>query len=255
MIALALWQVRYEQRAFWRNRKWTVFTFAFPVMLLLIFGYLNSATTLDTRGDISYVSFYVPGILAYALVGTAFSNLALSFVHARDLGLIKRIQGTPLPWGAYVAGRVGSTLVTVGVMTALVLGIGAVLFGVGVRLSTLPGLVLALALGTACLASLGVAVARVLPSAEAAGPVQAILVMPVTFISGTFYPLDGSPAWLRDVARALPLQPLADALQVAFDPRTAGAGIAGTDLLLLAGWTVAGLWFARAFLRTLTRRA
>jgi ABC-2 type transport system permease protein len=255
MIALALWQVRYEQRAFWRNRRWTLFTFAFPVMLLLVFGYLNEGATLDTRGHIAFNTFFVPGILASALVGTAFSNLALSFAGARESGMIKRIQGTPLPWASYVAGRIGSTVITVAIMTALVLGLGWVLFGVDVPFSTLPGLALALVLGTACLASLGVAFAGLLPSPEAAGPMQAVLVMPITFISGTYFPLDGAPAWLRGVARALPVQPLADAFQVAFDPRTHGAGIAATDLLLLAGWTVLGAFLARHFLRTLTRRA
>jgi ABC-2 type transport system permease protein len=255
MIALALWQVRYEQRAFWRNRRWTLFTFAFPVMLLLVFGYLNHGTTLDTRGNISFVTFFVPGILAYALVSTAFSNLAMSFSAARMSGMIKRVQGTPLPWASYVAGRIGSVVITVAVMTALVLGLGWLLFGVDIPFSTLPGLVLALILGTAALASLGVAFAGVLPTPEAAGPMQAVFVMPISFISGTFFPLDGAPSWLHDVARVFPLQPLADALQVAFDPRTTGVGIAGTDLLLLGGWTVAGAFLAHRFLRTLTRRA
>ena len=254
MIALALWQVRYEQRAFWRNRKWTMFTFAFPVMLLLLFGYLNTGVTIDTRGDMSFVTFFVPGILAYALVSTAFSNVALSFVHARDIGQIKRIQGTPLPWLAYVAGRIGSTLITVAVMTALVLGLGVLALGVDVRVSTLPGLAAALVLGTACLSALGVAVAGILPSAESAGPIQAVLVMPLTFISGTFFPLDGAPSWLLHVARVFPIQPLADALQTAFDPRTAGPGFAGGDLLRLALWTLVGVLLAARFLRTLTRR-
>jgi ABC-2 type transport system permease protein len=254
-LALAAWQVRYEQRAFWRNRRWTLFTFLFPVMLLLIFGLLNSRATLTTRGNISYDTFFVPGILAYALVGTAFSNLAMSFAWARDSGLIKRVQGTPLPWWAYVAGRVGSTLVTVAVMTVLVLGIGVAVLGVHVRVSTLPGMAAALALGCICLTMLGIAFARLLPSADAAGPVQAAVVMPISFISGTFFPLDGAPKWLSDVAAVFPLRPLADALQTAFDPHTAGAGLAGWDLLSLAAWGVAGAFLMRGFLRTLKRRA
>jgi ABC-2 type transport system permease protein len=254
MIALTAWQIRYEQLAFWRNRRWTLFTFAFPLMLLVIFGLLNTSSTLDTRGGISFITFYVPGVLAYALMTTAFSNLAMSFAYARDHGMIKRIQGTPLPWPAYVAGRIGSMLITVAVMTVLVLVLGIAL-GAHVRLSTLPGLAAALVLGASCLAMLGVGFARLLPNADSAGPVLGVLVMPIAFISGTFFPLDGAPGWLLTVASVLPLHPLADALQVAFDPRTAGAGFAPGDLASLAAWTIAGAWLMMGFLRTLTRRA
>jgi ABC-2 type transport system permease protein len=252
---LAAWQLRYEQLNFWRNRRWTMFTFAFPVMLLLIFGFLNHGQTIATRGGISFVTFYVPGLLAYALVTTAFTNLAASFAYARDSRLIKRIQGTPLPWWAYVAGRIGSTLVTIAVMTALVLAIGALAFGVRVRTAALPGLALTLALGATCLCLLGVGFARPLPSAEAVGPINAVVVLPIAFISGTFFPLDGAPGWLNTIASLFPLAPLADALQTAFDPRAHGAGLVGADLLALAIWTLIGAWLMMGFLRTQTRRA
>ena len=131
-------------------------------------------------------------------------------------------------------------------MTALVLGLGALLFGVNVPFETLPGLALALVLGTACLASLGVAFAGVLPSPEAAGPMQAVLVMPITFISGTFFPLDGAPSGCTTSPARCRSSRSPTRCRSAFDPRTTGAGIAGTDLLLLGGWTLVGAFLARS---------
>ncbi len=79
-------------------------------------------------------------------------------------------------------------------------------------------------LGAACFTALGIGFTRLLPNADSAGPVQAAVVMPIAFISGTFFPLDDAPDLLTKVASLFPPQPLADALQTAFDPHTHGAG-------------------------------
>lgn len=254
-VSLLGWQIRYEQRAFWRTRRAAVMTFAFPIMLLLLFGFLNSGDTIDTRGNLSYVTFFVPGMLAYATVTTGFSNILISIARARELGVIKRIQGTPLPWGIYVGGRILSTLLVVLAMTVVVLVIGAVAFGVDVRGSTLPGLVASMALGAVCFTALGFAVARFVGSSDTAGPVQAAVILPISFISGTFFPLDGAPDWLVTLSKVFPVQPLADGLQTAFDPRTTGSGIIGEDLLRLAVWAVVGIAASVRFAKLLSARA
>ena len=111
-LSLALWQVRYEQRAFWRNPKAAFFTFAFPIMLVCFFGALGA----DAQD-------FVPGLLSYGIAMSTYSNLAISFAILRDDGIIKRVQGTPLPWWTYLAGRVGSTTVNAALMSAVALGL------------------------------------------------------------------------------------------------------------------------------------
>ena len=74
-------------------------------MFLLIFGALNSGDTIDTRGGISVDDFFVPGLLAYGLVMTAFSNIATELADPRDNGVLKRMRGTPLPRWVFIAGR------------------------------------------------------------------------------------------------------------------------------------------------------
>jgi ABC-2 type transport system permease protein len=80
------------------------------------------------------------------------------------------------------------------------------------------------------------------------------VVLPLYFISGVFVPVSQLPAGLRQIADVLPAKPFVDALTVAFDPRTTGAGIAGGDLAILAAWGVVGLLLAVRFFAWTPRR-
>jgi ABC-type multidrug transport system permease subunit len=67
--------------------------------------------------------------------------------------------------------------------------------------------------------------------------------------------MDGSPAWIQDISKAMPLRPLADGLQAAFDPRFGGTGIVTNDLVTLAIWTLIGIALMRRYLTSLAKRA
>lgn len=107
--ALALRQVGYEHRSFWRNRSRAFFSFVMPLMLLVSFASLSKGQHVAERGNIGFATFFVPGILAYGIITATFSNLAASLALLRDQGVLKRMRGTPLPAWAYPAGRVGSS--------------------------------------------------------------------------------------------------------------------------------------------------
>ncbi len=248
-LGLVAWQIRYEQRSFWRNRTRGFFAFVFPIMFLVIFGALYSGKHLPGDPLIPYNVFFVPGILAYGVITTTFVNMAISTAVLRDEGVLKRMQGTPLPRVAYLAGRIGSAVVVVIAMTAATLAIGDVAYGVKVRAATLPGFLLALLLGAACFTALGFGIVRYIKNAEAAPPIVNIAILPLTFISGVWFPVGEMPSWLRKVAEIFPIHALANAFQYAFDPRTAAPGIKGGDLLTLAIWLAVGVWLMVRFLR------
>jgi ABC-2 type transport system permease protein len=248
-LGLVLWQIRYEQRSYWRNRTRGIFTFLFPIMFLVIFASLNSNSHLKALGGISYTTFFVPGILAYGVIATTYVNMAISTAVLRDEGVLKRMQGTPLPRWAYVAARIGSTVLIVGAMVVLTLLIGALAYGVQIRGSTLPGLIATLVLGTAAFTALGIGITRFIPSAEAAPVVVNLTVLPLTFISSIWFPSSTMPRWLTDVAKVFPIRPLADGLEYAFNPHTTGAGFNGGDLRALAIWTAVGVFLMLRFLR------
>lgn len=257
-VALAAWQVRYEQRSFWRNRRAAFFALAFPLMYLLVFGTLTHGSTLDTRGHLSMIDFYVPGIVAYAIVLVGFNSTAMTFASRRTYGVFKRIRATPLPWASYVGGALGSTVVVVALSVTIMLIVGVALFGANLRVATLPGLLATLVLGTACFTALGVAASRLVAKPENGIGILMVITLPLTFISNIWFPIDDAPTWVKDVAGAFPLKPLADGIAAAFDPSTAGGvwgRFPGHDLLVLALWTVAGCAMMANTMRSLSRRA
>ena len=252
---LAAWQVRYEQRSFWRNRRAAFFSLAFPLMYLVVFGLLTRGTTLDTRGHLAMIDFYVPGIVAYAIVLIGFNTTAMQFATRRANGVFKRIRTTPLPWAAYVGGMLGSTVLVVALSVAIMLVVGTTVFDASFRVETLPGLLATLVLGTACFTTLGVAASRVVAKPENGIGILIVITLPLTFISNVWFPIDDAPGWVRDLAGAFPLKPLADGIATAFDPATAAPGLAGHDLLVLALWTAAGCAMMANTMRSLARRA
>jgi ABC-2 type transport system permease protein len=239
-LSIAARQVQFEQKAFWRNPAGAVFTFAFPLLFLVIFSTLNSGAKIAERGNISFVTFFVPGILAFGLISACYTNLAIRMTISRDFGILKRVRGTPVPTWAYLGGQVGSSVVITFMLFVLTVGFGVVAYGVDFRMGTAPGLFLTLALGAACFCALGLAVSGLCPNADAAPAIVNFSIFPLLFVSGIFFPLDNAPAWITTVAKLFPMERLADGLQYAFDPRTSGLGMNGGDLLGLLAWTVAG---------------
>jgi ABC-2 type transport system permease protein len=248
-LGLVVSQVRYEQRAFWRNRGRGIFTFAFPLMFLVIFASLDNGAHIKDLGGITFDTFFVPGILAYGVITTTYVNMAMSTAILRDQGVLKRMQGTPLPRWAYVAARIGSTMVIMLAMTAITLALGAIAYGVHIRASTLPGLIATLLLGTAAFTTLGIGIARFIPNSEAAPVIVNLTVLPLSFISSIWFPPTSLPKTLNSIAKFFPMRPLADGLQHAFNPYTTGAGFSGQDLRTLAVWTAVGIYLMIRFLR------
>jgi ABC-2 type transport system permease protein len=220
-----------------------------PVMFLVIFATIYHGQRISgPHGAISYDAFFVPGILAYGIIATTFTNMAMSTSILREQGVLKRMAGTPLPGWAYVAGRIGSTLLITTEMTVVVLVIGRIAYGVQVRGATLPGLLVTLVLGSASFTALGVGVVRYIKNAEATPAVINFAILPLTFISGVWFHSNLS-ALITDIAKVFPIRPLAHALQYAFNPLTTGSGLEASDLETLAIWLVVGVLLMARFLR------
>ena len=248
-VTLAAWQVRYEQRAFWRNRSRGIFTFVFPLMFLLIFASLDRGAHISSLGGISYDDFLVPGILAYAVIGTTFVNMAIGTAVLRDNGVLKRMQGTPLPRWAYVAGRIGSSVIIMVAISVIVIGLGAAIWGLQLRAGAIPEIVLTLGLGTAAFTTLGIGMVRFIRNAETAPVIVNVVILPLTFISNIWFPTDSLPSAVRSLASVFPVKNLAVGLQHAFDPRHHGVAVDGPALRNLAIWTAIGVWLMIGYLR------
>ena len=254
-MRLALRQVRYENRSFWRNPASAFFTAAFPLMFLFIFEVAFGGEDIQAGNrtvDIS--TFFVPAIAALAIVTTCFTNVAMSVTFDRDQGLLKRLRGTPLPNWAFLFGRIAhATLLGLALVT-VVTAVGALALGVEVPTNTMAAFLVTVAVGAASFCALGLAMTAAVPNADAAPAIINAVVLPLYFFSDVFIHIEDPPAWIDILGNVFPVKHLSLALQTAFDPFETGAGFEPFHLAVIAAWGVAGALLAARFFSWEPRR-
>jgi ABC-2 type transport system permease protein len=230
-----------------RTGRAVVFTFAFPLVLLILFTGLNGNATVDAvgaAGKVKFAQFYTPSIGIFSLTTACYTSVILGIATARDSGLLKRVRGTPLPMTTYLGAWLAGAALT-GILAVVLLFVVAVpAFGVKVYVATLPAAVVTLVLGAACLAAVGLAVATLAKNADQAQPIAQLTFLPVSFISGIWFPLEGAPHWLTSLAKLLPLEHIVHAFDRCFSPGVTGGGWSPDDLWSIIVWTAIGLFVA-----------
>jgi ABC-2 type transport system permease protein len=242
---LVLHQFRYDQKTFWREPTAVFFTVALPLIFLFIFTSIfgNEATIVDGQ-RVKGSTYYVPGILALALVSATLVNLAISTAILRERGILKRVRSTPLPPWVFMAARMATSTVVTLLLVVVVTVLGRLVYGVRLPTDTLPGLVLTVVLGTAAFSALGLALTAAIPTENAAPAVTNAVVLPLYFFSGVFIPLEDLPRGMRLIGDVFPVKHLFELLLTAFNPATTGAGIELDHLGVLLLWGVIGLLVA-----------
>jgi ABC-2 type transport system permease protein len=230
-----------------RTPRAVVFTFVFPLVLLMLFTGLNGNADVDAvgaAGKVRFAQFYTPSIGIFSLTTACYTTVILGIATARDSGLLKRVRGTPLPMSIYLGSWLAGAALTGIAAVVLLFVVAAPAFGVHVYASTLPAAIVTLVLGAACLSAVGLAVATLARTAEQAMPIAQLTFLPVSFISGIWFPLEGAPRWVTSVAKAFPLEHVVHAFDRCFSPAVAGGGWGPDDLWSIAVWTAAGLFVA-----------
>ncbi len=225
-----LWnQVRYQNAIFWRTPASAFFTLAFPLMFLLVFTLVFGNDEIEFLG-VTTAQFYAPALAVFGAVSATYTNVAITTAYARDDGILKRIRGTPLPPWIYVGGRIGSASYLAAVAVALMMGVGIAFYGVQLFAASVPAVVVTFAIGVACFAALGMLVAAVAPSGDAAPAIANATLLPLAFISDVFIPpSEGSPGWLSTIADLFPLRHFVVAFQDAFNPGVVAQKSGWTD--------------------------
>jgi ABC-2 type transport system permease protein len=253
--ALALRQVGFESRSMARNPASAFFTFIFPLMFLVIFTLIFGNNEIEVEGGTTTVAtFYVASIIAFSVINACYTSVAMNVAFARDLGLLKRLRGTPLPAWALIAGKVGHSILVAYGLSVIVAVFGWVFYDVTLPTQTLPAAMLAIAVGAATFAALGLAVAGIIPNADAAPAVVNGVILPLLFISDVFIPLENAPSWLATLANVFPVRHLSEALQTAFNPFLAGWGFEWADLGVVALWGLIGVALASRTFKWETKR-
>ncbi|MER7953258.1 ABC transporter permease [Streptomyces sp. NPDC096030] len=228
-----------ETKMLLRNGEQLLLTVIIPSLLLVLF---STVDIVDTGAD-KAVDFLAPGVLALAVMSTAFTGQAIATGFERRYGVLKRLGASPLPRWALMTAKTLSVLVTeilqVALLTAIALGLGWSPQGDPVSV------LLLLVLGTAAFSGLGLLMAGTL-RAEATLAAANLVFLLLLVGGGVIVPLDRFPDAARAVLELLPISALSDGLR---DVLQGGATLPWGQALTLAVWAVLGLGAAARFFR------
>ncbi|WP_329443768.1 ABC transporter permease [Streptomyces canus] len=228
-----------ETKMLLRNGEQLLLTVVIPTLVLVLFSSVDIIDTDEGKA----VDFLTPGVLALAVMSTAFTGQAIATGFERRYGVLKRLASSPLPrWGLMTA-KTASVLVTE-ILQVILLTVIAFVLGWSPHGNPLSVLLL-LILGTAAFSGLGLLMAGTL-KAEATLAAANLVFLLLLVGGGVMVPLSKFPSGAQDVLALLPITALSDGLR---DVLQHGAGVPWGDLGILAVWAVAGLALAGRFFR------
>ena len=243
---LTVRQLRFVNTAFWRNPASAFFTFVFPLMFLVIFTALLGDGDIQVGGrTITLATYYVAVMTAFAVMTACYNNLATALTFQRDAGILKRINGTPLPAVAFFGARVLHALLMSVLLVAITATFGRLMYDAQIPTgATLGRFLVMLAVGAATFCVLGFAVTAIIPNADAAPAIVNATILPLQFLSGIFIPMgDNTPDWVTVTANVFPVKHFADGIQAAY----VGLPFNWNDVLVVGAWGIGGLLLAMRF--------
>ncbi|MFB6717397.1 MULTISPECIES: ABC transporter permease [unclassified Streptomyces] len=232
-------QTALETRMLLRNGEQLLLTVIIPTLLLVLF----SAVDIVDTGEGRSVDFLTPGVLALAVMSTAFTGQAIATGFERRYGVLKRLAASPLPRWALMTAKTLAVLVTEVLQVAL---LTVIAFALGWSPHGNPlAVLLLLVLGTAAFSGLGLLMAGTL-KAEATLAAANLVFLLLLVGGGVIVPLDKFPDAAQSALGLLPIAALSDGLR---DVLQHGASMPWGDLGVLAVWAVLGLGAAARFFR------
>ena len=178
-----------------------------------------------TERGARYIDFLIPGLLGLNLMSTGMWGLGYAVVDARRRKLMKRLMASPMRRSQYLLSFLAARLVMLGPEVVILLGFGALVFGVPVRGSLL-ALALVVLVGSLCFAGLGLLTASRAQTVEAVSGLMNLVMLPMWVLSGVFFSTANFPGVMQPFIRVLPLTALNEALR--------GVMLEGTSLVALA---------------------
>jgi ABC-2 type transport system permease protein len=201
--------------------------------------------------SLSVIQYFTPGLLGWAIATNAAVGAAATLQGWRQSGLLRRLQLALVSTRTVVGARVVVTVLIALVQMAIFLGLGAAAFGLRLTGSWWAGVPL-LVLGTLCFMVLGLLAGVVAKTQEGAVNLANFFVLPMAFLSGSFFPLDGAPAGLQGVSQVMPLRHLNDGMLDVLVRGETPLAIVLPALYLIAFSVVVGLAAVLVFRRSRT---
>ncbi|MFO1088849.1 MAG: ABC transporter permease [Hyphomicrobiales bacterium] len=250
MNALLLTETLHQLKLFSRRPPAVFFVVFMPVVLLLLFTSIFGNEEIPGLG-ITTAQFYTPGLAVFGAVMACYTYLSISTSAARDLGILKRLRGTPLPPWVYIMARIAAVSV-IGIVTAvLVMLVGGMLYSVVLLPDKILAASLSLIVGCLAFSAMGMALTGLCKNSETVQAVSNATLLPMAFISDVFVrPSAKHPEWISTLGNVFPLKHFVLAFADGFKPLLDGSGFAfygdettyaiGWHLAVLAAWGLAG---------------
>ncbi len=184
-----------------------------PALWLLVFGQVFARTHAIPTGDMGYLDFLAPGVLAQSSLFISIFY-GISLIWERDLGIVHKFLVSPASRTALVLGRAISSGIRASSQAAIIYVL-ALFLGVHVNLhlSAICGVLATVLLGSAIFSTFSLIIACIVKTRERFMGIGQVLTMPLFFASNAIYPMSMMPPWLRAVSTANPLSYQVDALR------------------------------------------
>ncbi len=186
--------------------------------------------------SLTAIQYVTPGLLGWAVAMGATFGAATNLVVWRKNGLLRRLRLAPIPTWAVVLARIAVSLAIAAIQAAIFIGVGVSLFGLKLT-GSWPMIIPLIAAGTLAFMAIGLLAGAVSKTEEAAVGIANFVVLPMAFLSGSFFDLEGAPGWIRSVSQLLPLKHLNDGMMDVM-VRGEGPGAALVPLAILIGFAV-----------------
>ena len=232
-----------DMKLYLRNTVAIFFTLAFPLLMLVLFGGIYGNQPADIFGGYGSMDITVPGYIATIVIGTtAFMSLPMDLTTQRQLGVLRRMRATPLHPGIVLASKLISNLLISLIGMALLVIAGRVMFHTHLP-ENWPVVLLGILLISVSLYALGLAMASLVRSANAARAVSFAVFFPMMFLSGGAMPGQFLPETMQLMGKALPMTYSVNLLHDLWF----GQGWDLTAVLVLTGFMAAGIFIAVRF--------
>jgi ABC-2 type transport system permease protein len=218
------------------------------VVFYVILSAFVGNETIDFRSGVRVSQFLAPAFASFGIAMATFSFLAIGFAEIRFNGVLKRFTGSPLPRWVLLGGRVLAGTLLAFVAVAVLLAIGVLAYDLQILWGRMPAATVTIVVAAMSFSALGLAVAALAPSAQAAIAMANGIVIPLAFLSDMFVVAE-LPDWLATIGWLFPLKHLVNALGDAFNPFLDTSGLYLDHLAVIVLWGVVGgllaLWGIR----------
>ncbi|MEK7281998.1 MAG: ABC transporter permease [Chloroflexota bacterium] len=217
-----------ELLRFFRERTRIISALAMPLLFLVFFGAGFSHALGNLASGVDFVTFLFPGIIAMSVLMTSFMS-GMSVVWDREFGFLKEVLVTPLSRSGVALGKAlgGATVATA--QGALLL-LFAPIIGIALNPLLIAKLLPLMLLLSVTIASLGILIASRMKSVQAFQMAMTVLVFPMIFLSGAFFPVNQVPMWLKTIIKLNPATYGVDALRQLFLPPQGDTSALGLSL-------------------------